>query len=91
MKKLSKLLMITLMAVILFVVTGCFTDTPVVKEYTVTFETNGGTVIEAVKVEEGKELTLPNDPEKAEYVFAGWYLDEEFETELEENYVVTKM
>lgn len=88
MKKLSKLLMITLVMSILFILTSCFTDNTV-KEYTVTFETDGGTIIEAVKVESGKKLTLPEDPEKEEYVFMGWYLDATFDTEVDNTYVVT--
>lgn len=45
-------------------------------EYTVTFQTNGGTEIAPVKTEEGKTVTKPADPEKADYLFAGWYTDE---------------
>ncbi|WP_342553034.1 S-layer homology domain-containing protein [Paenibacillus sp. FSL R7-0652] len=43
-------------------------------EYTVGFDLNGaeGTAPEAVKVEEGKTLTLPANPERAGYAFAGW-------------------
>ena len=91
MKKLTKLLMVALVAVILFVTTGCFTDNPAEKQkFTVTFESNGGSVVEDVVVEEGKTLKLPVDPQKENYKFAGWFLEEDFETEVEEDYIVTK-
>jgi len=46
-----------------------------VKEYTVTFETNGGSAIESVKVAEGNKISKPADPKKANYTFSGWYSD----------------
>ena len=45
--------------------------------YTVTFETNGGNMIEPQTVEEGNTATKPEDPEKEGYTFEGWYEDEE--------------
>jgi len=42
------------------------------KEYTVTFDTDGGSVIEAQKVLKGGYVVKPNDPEKAGYSFEGW-------------------
>ena len=46
------------------------------KEYTVTFETGTESKIEAVKVEEGKTVARPKDPENAGMVLVGWYLGE---------------
>ena len=46
-------------------------------KYTVTFETNGGSKVDSVQVEEMKTLTLPNAPTKEGFVFAGWCIDEE--------------
>ena len=48
--------------------------------YTVTFESNGGTAIEASKVVNGKTLSKPADPVKANYRFIGWYVDADFKT-----------
>lgn len=49
----------------------------VVKEkmYTVTFQSNGGSSVAAVKVANGKKLTAPQAPTRKGYVFTGWYTD----------------
>ena len=44
--------------------------------YTVTFETNGGSAVNAIALEEGATLAAPATPTKAGYVFGGWYADE---------------
>lgn len=88
MKKLSKIMLVTLMITIVFVLTGCFTDEKPVKEYTVTYETNGGTIVEAVKVQEGSKIILPSEVEKEQYVFEGWYLEKDFKTVVDEEYIV---
>ncbi|WP_400208124.1 InlB B-repeat-containing protein [Candidatus Methanomassiliicoccus intestinalis] len=44
---------------------------------TVTFDSRGGTPIEAQKIEYGKKLTIPADPVKANSNFLGWYTDPE--------------
>ena len=47
-------------------------------EYTVTFETNGGTTeVKKAIVNSGSTLTKPDDPVKAGYVLEGWYTDEQ--------------
>ena len=60
------------------------------KQYTVTFETNGGSSIDAVKVTDGDTLTLPDDPAKAGYDFAGWYSDTELTAEFDAAAAVTE-
>ena len=45
-------------------------------QYAVSFETNGGSTIDPVKVSRGRTLVLPTDPTRAYYAFAGWYEDE---------------
>lgn len=42
--------------------------------YRITFETNGGTSVEDVIVVDG-EMTIPANPTKEGYTFAGWYQD----------------
>ena len=42
------------------------------KQFLVTFDSNGGTPIESVKVKEKSQVSKPNDPEKEGYVFLGW-------------------
>lgn len=45
------------------------------KIYNVRFESNGGTEVERVRVNEGKKIKKPSDPTKEGYVFYGWYID----------------
>jgi len=48
----------------------------IIKQYTVTFESNGGSAVAAVTADYGAEMSAPEDPEKNEYRFGGWYLDD---------------
>ena len=52
------------------------TDTPDApkKEFTITFDTQGGSEVKPITIAEGATITLPNNPTKEGYVFAGWYL-----------------
>lgn len=56
------------------------TTTPTPKwtnnQYTLTFETGGGTQIEAINVALGENILLPQ-PTRTDYDFAGWYLNGE--------------
>ncbi len=50
-----------------------------VKQYTVTFEANGGTPVPAQQtLDYGSKVTKPDDPSKTGYTFGGWYKDAEF-------------
>lgn len=50
-------------------------------KYTVTFECNGGSAVEAQTVEEGGHAVRPeNDPTKTDYIFSGWCKDAGLET-----------
>lgn len=50
------------------------------KEYKVTFNTNGaGEITEQVIAKDGV-VERPTDPTKENYIFSGWYLDENFST-----------
>lgn len=44
-------------------------------DYTVTFQTNGGTAVDAQKVVNGKTVAKPDDPANGDLVFVGWYTD----------------
>ena len=48
---------------------------PETKTYTVTFDTDGGSAVDAQKVEDGKTAAKPADPTKDGFTFAGWTLD----------------
>lgn len=86
MNKITKVLLNLLMILSLFVIVSCTTDE--ITKYTVTFDTNGGTAIQSIQVEEGKTIVLPANPTKADYDFAGWYLDNALSNVYKEDYVV---
>lgn len=50
----------------------------VVTTYTVSFDTDGGSVIAPQKVKKNGNLTAFDAPEKEGYVFGGWFTDKEF-------------
>ncbi|WP_400195388.1 InlB B-repeat-containing protein [Candidatus Methanomassiliicoccus intestinalis] len=43
--------------------------------YTVTFESNGGSAVASQNISEGESASRPVDPVKSGYVFGGWYRD----------------
>lgn len=48
--------------------------TVTVNSYTVTFDSQGGTVIDPItNIGKGATITLPEEPEKEGYIFDGWY------------------
>lgn len=56
------------------------------EEYTITFDSDGGTTIENQTIEKGKNVTEPNAPTKEGYAFEYWMLDNEeydFENKIE--------
>lgn len=57
----------------------------IVNKHTVTFETNGGSNIDPVEVNEGSKVAEPNAPTKNGFVFDGWYEDEELTIEADFN------
>ncbi len=72
---------IVVLVLVLLLAKGC------VKEYTVTFDSNGGSAVAAVKVKENETVAKPSDPTRAGYTFAGWFLDDK---EYDFNSKVTK-
>lgn len=56
-----------------------------VKKYVVTFDSDGGSKLDSTEVEEGKKLSVPDEPTKEGYEFIGWTLNDkayDFETEV---------
>ena len=49
-----------------------YTATWQVNQYTITFDSNGGTAIDAIKQNYGTTVTPPAAPTKTGYTFAGW-------------------
>lgn len=46
------------------------------QEFTVKFNSNGGSAVADVKVESGSPLAMPQNPVRDGYTFLGWYTDE---------------
>ena len=51
--------------------------------FTASFESNGGSGVEAQSVLNGKTVTKPADPTRDGYLFIGWYADADFKTPFE--------
>ncbi|MCF7924724.1 MAG: InlB B-repeat-containing protein [Candidatus Izimaplasma sp.] len=47
-----------------------------IEEFTVTFESNGGSAVSSETVLDGELATEPTDPTKTDYVFDGWFTDD---------------
>lgn len=54
-------------------------------EYTVSFNTNGGSSISDINVAEGDKIEEPTEPTKNGFVFDGWYLSDTEETPFDFN------
>ncbi len=61
---------IILVLVILLVVKNCAK-----KEYVVTFNTNGGSIINALNILKGEKISKLENPTKEGYIFDGWYYE----------------
>jgi uncharacterized repeat protein (TIGR02543 family) len=48
-----------------------------INEYTISFDSNGGSSVTAITQDYGTVVTEPTDPTKADYTFVGWYSDSE--------------
>lgn len=77
MKKLFVIL-VTLIAAIALV--ACDNVIPV-ERHIVTFNSNGGSAVDAVEVEHGKTITKPTDPARTGYTFGGWFKESTLTTE----------
>ena len=74
---------IALVILVIFI-KGCTTN----NKYTVTFDSDGGTEVSEQTLKANDTLTIPADPVKEGYTFAGWYLDDElfdFTTKIDKN------
>ena len=65
---------VLLLVLSLSVLTACNKDGEHnIKEYTITFDSKGGSAVQPVKAKAGAAITAPADPTKDGFVFAGWY------------------
>ena len=81
MKKLNVVLLSLLLAIGM-IFTSCGDKDPT-KQFTVTFETDGGSAIESQLVEDGDTATKPENPTKDGYEFEGWFTDSAFTQEFD--------
>ena len=64
------------------------------KTYTVSFDTDGGSIVASQQVEHGKKASKPADPTKSAYTFDGWYADSyckvpfDFDTEITADWTI---
>ena len=63
-------------AIFLIILSACTGETPSV-ELTITFDSNGGTIVESISYANDKLITIPDNPSKEGYIFDGWYWDNE--------------
>jgi uncharacterized repeat protein (TIGR02543 family) len=60
-----------------------------INEYTITFDSNGGSEVLAITEDYNTSVTKPTDPTKNNYTFAGWYSDEELTSAVTWDYTIT--
>lgn len=70
MMKFKKIILSVIVLSLLFVITGCG------NKFTITFDSDGGTVIESQEVKKNEKATEPTPPTKDGYVFLYWELDD---------------
>ena len=76
--------LLTAIVIILLLTKGCQSD----KEYTVTFDSNGGSSVKSVKVKENEKVNKPSDPVRDDYIFDGWEYNNDifdFDTKITKN------
>ncbi len=59
-------------------------------EVTVNFETNGGSLINSIRIDADTQLTIPDNPVKPGFIFDGWYTDEFFNIEFDFSQMVVE-
>lgn len=57
--------------------------------FTITFDTQGGSEVKPIVIKEGEHITMPSNPTKEGFLFAGWYLRDEFIEEFTINKKIT--
>ena len=57
-------------------------------QYTVTFNSDGGTMVTSQQIDHGSNVTKPSDPTKKNYIFDGWYSDNSLTTAYDFNTAV---
>lgn len=63
--------------VLVILLSSCEETSYLDNDYTITYETFGGTQIESIEVKLEGSINEPEEPQKEDYIFEGWYSDEE--------------
>ncbi len=58
--------------------------------FTITFDSQGGSAVNGIRVKQGSEFTLPDPPTLKDYNFGGWYLDPACTTPFTTDYELTR-
>jgi uncharacterized repeat protein (TIGR02543 family) len=59
-------------------------------QYTITFDSQGGTAVGAISANEGTQAAKPSDPTKTGYTFTGWYSGAGWGTQYDWPYTMTR-
>ncbi len=59
-------------------------------QYTITFDSQGGSTVPGLRVKEGMAFELPEAPTLQDYNFAGWFLDTAYSVEFTKDYKLTR-
>ena len=59
-------------------------------QYTITFDSQGGSEVMGLRVKEGIAFELPQAPTRQDYNFAGWFLDTAYTVEFTKDYKLTR-
>ena len=60
-----------------------------IQKWTITFDSQGGSQVAPIQVENGKKASKPADPTKKDYTFKGWFEEKEAITEFDFNTAIT--
>jgi uncharacterized repeat protein (TIGR02543 family) len=74
MKKCKVLLVLAAFVIVTVVFAACFST---VRRWAVTFNSMGGSSVASITVANGARIEKPADPTNEDYVFSGWFKDEE--------------
>ena len=67
--------------ILIFLLSGCIDTDYTGMNYIVTFDSNGGTVVESEEVKIEHQINIPAEPTRENYIFSGWFSDDKL-TEL---------
>lgn len=66
------------------------TVTPVQNTFIISFDSQGGSSVNAIRVKDGETFSLPENPTRQDYNFGGWFLDTAFTVPFTTAYKPTK-